>query len=51
MAIWERIWLAVAALPAMATGAAPLAVGIVLALPVFVSQLVRYRRRAYAASG
>ena len=51
MAIWERLWLAVAALPAMATGAAPLAVGIVLALPVFVSQLVRYRRRAHAASG
>jgi TRAP-type uncharacterized transport system fused permease subunit len=51
MAIWERLWLAVAALPAMATGAVPLAVGIVLALPVFVSQLVRYRRRAHEASG
>ena len=51
MPLWERLWLAVAALPAMATGAAPLAVGIVLALPVFVSQLVRYRRQAHAAEG
>ena len=33
MAIWERLWLAVAALPAMATGALPLAVGILLGAP------------------
>ena len=51
MPLWERLWLSAAAMPAMATGAAPLVVGIVLALPVFVSQLVRYRRRAHEASG
>ena len=51
MALWERIWLAAAALPAMAPGVTPLMVGLVLSLPVLGSQVLRYRRRAYATEG
>jgi len=51
MTIWERLWLAVAAVPAMAPGAVPLLAGVVLGLPVLGHQFLKYRRRAYAAEG
>jgi len=51
MSIWERIWLAVAALPAMASGTTALAASLVLSLPVLATQLVRYRRRDHAPEG
>lgn len=51
MAVWERIWLAVAAMPAMASGVTPLMVSAVLFLPVLGSQLLAMRRRTRAAEG
>ncbi|MDP2332789.1 MAG: TRAP transporter permease [Reyranella sp.] len=51
MAIWERLWLAVAAVPAMATGATPLLASLGLGLPVLGHQLWLMRRRAHAAEG
>jgi TRAP-type uncharacterized transport system fused permease subunit len=51
LAPWERIWLVVAALPAMAPGVTPLAAGLVLSLPVLASQVLKYRRQAYATEG
>jgi len=51
MRLWERIWLAVAALLAMAPGVAPLVAGIALSLPVLGYQFVQHRRLAYAVEG
>jgi TRAP-type uncharacterized transport system fused permease subunit len=51
MALWERVWLAIAAMPAMAPGVTPLLVGVALGVPVLASQLMRYRRHAYAPEG
>ncbi len=51
MAIWERLWLAAAAIPAMASGATPLLASVVLSLPVVGHQLWAIRRRAHATEG
>lgn len=51
MAVWERIWLAVAAVPAMATGITTLLVSLGLALPVLGHQFIAMRRRAHAPEG
>jgi TRAP-type uncharacterized transport system fused permease subunit len=51
MTVLERIWLAVAAIPAMAPGIKPLLVALALSLPVLGVQLLRYRRRAHATEG
>jgi TRAP transporter 4TM/12TM fusion protein len=51
MAMWERVWLAVAAIPAMASGAVPLLASVVLGLPVVGHQFWRMRRRTHAAEG
>ena len=51
MRLWERIWLVVAALLAMAPGVAPLVAGIALSLPVLGYQFVQHRRLAYAVEG
>jgi TRAP transporter 4TM/12TM fusion protein len=51
MAIWERLWLAVAAVPAMATGATPLLASLGLSLPVLGHQLWLMRRHAHATEG
>jgi TRAP-type uncharacterized transport system fused permease subunit len=48
---WERIWLAIAALPAMATGAMPLLASLALSLPVLASQILSLRRRIDAPQG
>ncbi len=51
MTVWERIWLAVAALPAMGAGLVPLVASLVLAVPVLALQLMRRRRLAHAPAG
>lgn len=51
MAIWERLWLAVAAVPAMATGATPLLASLGLGLPVLGHQLWLMRRHAHETEG
>lgn len=51
MAVWERLWLAVAAVPAMATGATPLLASLGLSLPVLGHQLWLMRRHAHATEG
>ncbi|MDP2373539.1 MAG: TRAP transporter fused permease subunit [Reyranella sp.] len=51
MAIWERIWIAVAAIPAMASGVTPLLASVALSLPVVGHQLWQMRRRTHAAEG
>ncbi len=51
LAGWERIWLAIAAVPAMAPGAASLAASILISLPVLARQALEHRRRAHAAEG
>jgi TRAP transporter 4TM/12TM fusion protein len=48
---WERIWLAVAAVPAMATGVVPLLASLVLSLPVLGSQFLTLRRKVDAPQG
>ncbi|MGD9881733.1 MAG: TRAP transporter permease [Reyranella sp.] len=48
LSLWERIWLCVAAAPAMAPGATALLASLVLSLPVLGYQLVQYRRRSHA---
>jgi TRAP transporter 4TM/12TM fusion protein len=51
MAVWERLWLAVAALPALAPGTVPLLASLGIALPVLGHQVLKYRRRTYALEG
>jgi len=51
MAIWERIWIAIAAVPAMASGATPLLASVALSLPVVGHQFWQMRRRTHAAEG
>jgi TRAP transporter 4TM/12TM fusion protein len=51
MAVWERLWIAVAALPAMASGTGPLLASAALSLPVLGHQFLRMRRRANAIEG
>ena len=45
MPTWQRIWLAVAAVTAMATGLTPLLVALALSMPIVVLQFVAMRRK------
>jgi len=45
---WERLLIAVAAVPAMASGLMPVLASLALSLPVLCYQLVRYRRQSHA---
>jgi TRAP transporter 4TM/12TM fusion protein len=51
MKVWERIWLAAAAVPAMAPGVAPLLISLVIGAPVLGYQVVSHRRGVYAPEG
>lgn len=51
MTLWERWWLAAAAIPAMAPGATPLLVSLAMSTPVLLSQFVQWRRARHAAQG
>jgi TRAP transporter 4TM/12TM fusion protein len=51
MAIWERLWLAIAALPAMAPGLTAVLISLALSLPVLASQLIHHRRQDHASQG
>ena len=49
--LWQRIWLVVAAIPAMATGLAPLLVALAIGLPVVILQFIAMRRKPDAPQG
>lgn len=51
MRVWERAWLAVAALPAMAPGLMPVLLSLALSLPVLAVQLMHRRRQDHAPQG
>ncbi|MFZ5783799.1 MAG: TRAP transporter permease [Pseudomonadota bacterium] len=51
MRVWERAWLAVAALPAMAPGLTPVLVSLGLSIPVLAAQLMHRRRQDHAPQG
>jgi TRAP transporter 4TM/12TM fusion protein len=42
--VWQRVWLVVAAIPAMATGLAPLLAALAIGLPVVILQFLAMRR-------
>src|SRR5262249_8236417 len=51
MKAWERIWLAAAAVPAMAPGVMPLLISLVISAPVLGYQVVGHRRGVHAPEG
>src|SRR5258708_26982584 len=51
MTVMERLWLALAALPAMAPGMTPLLTSLVTSLPVVGYQAFKYRRGRHAPEG